>query len=488
MKLHWKQPLSFLLCLGLFTWTGLGQSTLRDASRLQEQGDFSGAASLLKTALHKEKLSVSERHGIKTQIEMLDRILKDYSETKDTLFANLSKAVKDLTRKEFEQWMSEGRFDSRVIDGQTRFTGTSVSNLFFRYPELNPRRLSAKNPKSEASYQKTFLENARAIKKAAQLEKNPYVLPQRFECTMTVTAEKNAAPAGQTVRAWLPITRSNPFQTDIKLLSSTPTLKVLAPEDSPIRSAYFEQVAIQDQPTKFQVAYQYTSHGVHFALRPGQIRPVGLNSELKKFTAEAPHVVFTDKIKGLANELAGKETNPMLQAKAFFDWIAGNIKYSYAREYSTLTNISDYCFGNRYGDCGQEALLFITLCRSKGIPARWQTGWSHFPGTKTMHDWTEIYLAPYGWMPVDPWAGIYAMRYCTTLKPEEQRELRDFYFGGLDQYRLIANSDHNQLLDPPKQSLRSDDVDFQRGELEWGNNNLYFDKYSYDLKVEPVKQ
>src|SRR2546430_10087540 len=33
-------------------------------------------------------------------------------------------------------------------------------------------------------------------------------------------------------------------------------------------------------------------------------------------------------------------------------------------------------------------------------------------------------------------------------------------------YRMAANSDHNQTLKPPKQSMRSDDVDFQRGELE----------------------
>jgi transglutaminase-like putative cysteine protease len=117
-------------------------------------------------------------------------------------------------------------------------------------------------------------------------------------------------------------------------------------------------------------------------------------------------------IRNLAREIIGSETNPMLQAKAFYDWIGGNVFYSFAREYSTLTNISDYCLSHRYGDCGQEALLFITLCRSQGIPARWQTGWNTFPGFKDIHDWTEIYLAPYGWVPVDPWAGIFATRYC----------------------------------------------------------------------------
>ena len=46
---------------------------------------------------------------------------------------------------------------------------------------------------------------------------------------------------------------------------------------------------------------------------------------------------------------------------------------------------------------------------------------------------------------------------------------------------MAANSDHSQQLTPPKNSFRSDDVDFQRGELEYDNTNIYFDQYSYSL-------
>ena len=65
--------------------------------------------------------------------------------------------------------------------------------------------------------------------------------------------------------------------------------------------------------------------------------------------------------------------------------------------------------------------------------------------------------------------------------------MRDFYFGGLEQYRMAANSDHNQTLKPPKQSMRSDDVDFQRGELEWNEHNIYFDQYSWKLDWKELK-
>jgi hypothetical protein len=89
-------------------------------------------------------------------------------------------------------------------------------------------------------------------------------------------------------------------------------------------------------------------------------------------------------------------------------------------------------------------------------------------------------------MPVDPYMGIYATRYANTLTPEQKREVRDFYFGGLDQYRMAANSDHCQILDPPKHFMRSDTVDFQRGELETRSHNLYFDQFDYDLSWKEV--
>jgi transglutaminase-like putative cysteine protease len=458
---------------------------LNHAAALRESGDFKGAAEALTQALQATGLSAEEQKQLEFQRDVLKRIQHDYSLTREELFRKLTASLKDATSQEFEQWLAEGWFDGRSIDGQTYYLDASISNLYFRHPELKSRRM---NGKDDAPEQKRRLEICRAIKEAARKEGTAYVLPHHFLCSMTVGMSNEAAPAGAIIRAWLPVPRQYPFQDEFKWLSSSPRVAGLAPETSPIRSVYLEQRATAGQPTQFEITYSYTARGVFFDLKPEAIgRPDLSDPALARFVAEAPHVVFTDKIRNLAREIIGSETNPMLQAKAFYDWIGGNVLYSFAREYSTLTNLGDYCLTNRYGDCGQEALLFITLCRSQGIPARWQSGWNTFPGGKDIHDWTEIYLAPYGWVPVDPWAGIFATRYSTALTEEERRELHDFYFGGLDYYRMAANSDHSMALDPPKKTMRSDDVDFQRGELEWEEGNIYFDKYSYKLDVHELK-
>jgi len=462
------------------------KNVVEQAVVFEEQGQFREAAGVFTNALAKTNLSAAQRKQLEFELDRLERIRKDFTLTKDALFSQVQALVKDVTPEEFNRWIAEGRFDSREIDGERRFMRSSARNLFYLYPELDSRRVK---PKNSGPHEKAMLDTCRSIQRAALAEKKPYVLPNRFRATMTVTAKPNAAPDGEIIRAWLPIPRHYPYQKDFELRSATPRTKEINPRNSPIRAAYLEQRARDCKPTLFKIKYDYTTFGVRFNVKPDKVRPCNSKDPaLAPFLRETTHVEFTPGIRALSAQIVGAETNAFRKAKKCFDWIADQIKYSYAIEYSTIRNISEYCRTRRYGDCGQEALLFITLCRLNGIPARWQSGWSIFPGDEDIHDWTEIYLAPYGWMPVDPYMGIWAIQISRTFSSAEKREVRDFYFGGLDQWRMIANSDHCQPLSPPKHSLRSDNVDFQRGELEWDEHNIYFDKFSYEFTVKEIRR
>jgi transglutaminase-like putative cysteine protease len=400
--------------------------------------------------------SLGCRAGIESpewEAERQARIRKDYPLTRSQLLEELRQRVREFKPEELDRWETEGRLDSRIFDGERRYLNCLVSNLFFRYPDLRARRIGGK------------------LWAPARLEERPV----RFHVVMTVTVKADAVPAGKTIRAWLPFPRDYETQTEIR--------SDVRPPDAPMRAAYFEKNAEAGKPVVFRLEYEFTRHPVRLALDPAKARPVS-----NEFVREQPpHVVFTPELRALARKIVGDEANPLLKARKIYDWCVDNLQYSFAHEYSTLLNISDFCYRCRYGDCGEMALLFITLCRASGVPARWQSGWVIPPGGENLHDWTEIAVDPWGWIPVDPCEGGSPNR-PASLGAEERRKIRDFYFGGLDPYRMVANRDHGAPLVPPKRTWRSDTVDFQRGELEWGVTNLYFDQFDYSLKATVIPE
>ena len=165
-----------------------------------------------------------------------------------------------------------------------------------------------------------------------------------------------------------------------------------------------------------------------------------------------------------------------MKAQRIFRWINDHFPWASAREYSTIENIPEYVLDNRHGDCGQVSLLFITLCRCRGIPARFQSGFMMHPRAWNLHDWAEVYFEGAGWVPVDQSFGIPTF----ADNPEEKM----FFMGGIDSWRMIVNSDYSMPLVPEKKYPRSETVDFQRGEVEWEGGNLYFPQWSYHMDID----
>lgn len=456
-----------------------------EVRRLESRGAFREAEAWLAERQQERGVEDGMNEVLVMERDRLARIRRDYPLKEDELWERVRASVAEVTREEFEGWVAEGRFDRRTVDGEERFFGSSLSNLFFRHPELEMRRRPARDTTAR---QRAYLENARAIRKAAMAEGRPWVLPKRLKARMTLKVLPGHVSAGERVSVWLPVPRGFPHQTDIQWLGSEPALKALASEWSALRSAYFEIPTAADGSAEVWMEYAYTAWGVWHDL--GQVgRDVEGRRAMSRVDGqetgdglgEGPQIRFTPEMRALAASLGGGSGQPVEVAKRYYDWIAGQVRYSYAPEYSTVDDLAERCRVTGVGDCGQVAFLFMTLCRISGIPARWQSGWSLFPGDETIHDWSEVYLEPWGWVPVDPYMGMYAMQYAPALTEEERRELRDFYFGGLTQYRMAANAGHQQALVPAKRFGRSDPVDFQRGEVETADRNLYFDAFRYRL-------
>jgi transglutaminase-like putative cysteine protease len=447
------------------------QAALLEVRQLIDGGRFKSADAQIAQALAKPSLAPSSREELAFERERMRRILLDFTLTADEAQARLRRQIPDLTPAEFAAWDAAGLLERQVIDGRTLYFNRAPSNLF-RLSAAALKRRSSSRPAWTDGPMESANAHHREIRDQALATGKHSAAPRHVRVTYSITVNADAAPGGETLRAWLPFPRAlKGQQENVRLIESTPAQHVVAPESTLQRTVYLEQRAEAGKPTNFSITYELTVFGQYNAIDPAKVVPATLNADLARDVAERPpHIVFSDAIRKYSREIVGDEKNPYRIAQKLFAAV-DRIPWAGAREYSTISNISDYTLHAGHGDCGQQTLLLMTLLRLNGIPARWQSGWVYSDGDyDNMHDWAWLYLAPYGWVPMDVTFG--------HLKSGDP-QIDTFYLGGLDAYRIAFNDDFSQPFVPAKQHFRSETVDSQRGEVEWRGGNLYFDQWDY---------
>ena len=456
-----------------------GKDALADVMARIDQGRFAEAAAAIDAALADPATAAVTRAGLDFQRERMRRIHMDFTLDEAAVRERVRKQVPDLAEAEFARWKAAGLFESMTIDGRTLYFNRAPSNLFRLSREALKRRDPSLPPLADGPME-SLHPHQRAIRDAARAQGRASVLPQRVRMTQTLTVEADAVPAGRTVRAWIPYPRAIPGQQeDIRTVASVPAKHRIAPESALQRTVYLERPARAGAPTTFSVTYEVTLYGQSHAIDPDRVVRAAVTPELAPFVAQrAPHVAFTDALRAYSKRVVGDEANPYRIVRKLFAAV-DTIPWAGAREYSTIANISDYALHAGHADCGQQTLLLIALLRLNGIPARWQSGMVFSDGDyDNIHDWGQVYLAPYGWVPMDVTTGRLAADKGTGDDPS----MEWFYLGGLDNWRIAFNDDWSREFVPAKRHFRSDTVDSQRGEVEWDGGNLYYDQFDYGFE------
>ena len=411
------------------------------------------------------------------EADLHHRLLNDFSKTREQVKEYIRKYIPDVTDRQLDEWEKTGELECRVIDGEKKYFHNAAPNLFRINKEC--ARLKAKRDTPGRDGEVTVREdNTRAVMKQAAKSKERIGDPKHFRIRYTITVKPDAVPEGETVRCWMPMPRTDvPRQKNVKLLSTSQPDFVRSPMDYAHSTVYMEKKAEAGKPTVFSEEFEFDAYGAWFDLDTAATTTYDTTSDLyKTYTSERDcHMVFTPQIRALAERLTQGAATPLAKARRIFKWVEDNFPWASAREYSTIENIPAYVLDNHHGDCGQVTLLFLTLCRSLGIPAHFQSGFMLHPGEENLHDWGEIYVPEHGWVPVDQSFGI------PSYAKNEQETY--FFFGGIDSFRMIVNNDYGCPLYPAKQFPRSETVDFQRGEVEWAGGNLYFDQWRWKLEV-----
>ena len=470
--------MKWLLCLSLLALpaASLRAATIDEITAQVGDGHWRQARQEIAGELEQTNLDFQTRQALLFQRDRMARMRLDFSKTREQVLREVRAIVPSVTDAQFAAWEKTGALETLDIDGARYYFSNAAANLFRVSPEARALKMELHPGSAPAALYRP--EDVQNVIATCDRTGQPYNSPRTMRITYSLSVHPGVVPPGETIRAWLPFPHAGNRQKNIQLLASEPARCVLANTNDALSSVYLEKTAVSGQPTEFKVVFAYTSDAFYQPLDPARVTRVRLDDPaLQPFLGEEPpQIVFSDEIKKLSQEIVGNETNPCLIARALFGWSASHLPWAPAREYSTITSLPHYALGCGHGDCGIKTMTFMALCRLNGIPARWESGWTTAP-VEDMHDWCEIYLAPYGWVPMDV---TYGLTTCTDERGQW------FYFGGIDADRLVVNTDFCQPLYPAKTFFRSEIVDFQRGEAEWRGGNLYFNQWSWNYQVEEI--
>lgn len=143
------------------------------------------------------------------------------------------------------------------------------------------------------------------------------------------------------------------------------------------------------------------------------------DSELEYFLKQERYIEKDDRqIQQIAESIEGQTEAAIV--KNIYNYVIDNLEY-------TLHGKKDWgavkALQRKKGDCTEYADLFVAICRAKNIPARVVTGYTmRFDNDSPKHNWAEVYLQNYGWVPFDPSGGdvehfIFRNRAFDRLRP-----------------------------------------------------------------------
>jgi transglutaminase-like putative cysteine protease len=164
-------------------------------------------------------------------------------------------------------------------------------------------------------------------------------------------------------------------------------------------------------------------HGA-FAAELGPDRLVPIDGEIAQVSARVGH----------------RGASPYDQARAIYNYVIANMTYEKS---GTGWGRGDaiYACDFKKGNCTDFHSLFIAIARSRGIPARFTSGFPLGASSSGVvpgyHCWAE-FRAGGQWVPVD------------ASEAWKHPQLRDYYFGHLDANRVASTMGRDLQLIPPQ--------------------------------------
>lgn len=271
---------------------------------------------------------------------------------------------------------------------------------------------------------------------------------------VTMDFDLSAQDAGKEVRLWIPYPVSDADQLikDIKVSGDYSESAVYTDRENqtPILYARWDAAAKSRKMT-----LSFHAERLEVVRRDFPARESCWDqSAFKPYLSATRLGPIDGEVRKLALQITRGKKTVLAKAKAIYEWTCSNM---YRDPNTRGCGTGDVCalLQKPGGKCTDISSVYIALCRAAGVPAREIFGLrlgkkAEEDITGYQHCWAEFYMPGYGWVPVDP-ADVRKAMLTENLKLEDAKtkEYRDYFWGGIDPYRITIAVGRDVILNPP---------------------------------------
>lgn len=277
--------------------------------------------------------------------------------------------------------------------------------------------------------------------------------PSSYAGTVTIAVDLSAGELGHDAELWLPYPVSDNDQTIRAVRISGDYSRSAVYTDNangtPMLHAAWDSAAKSRKLTfSFNVERKEILRR-DFPKKEAAWDPADYHMYLQG-TSKAP---LNGEIAKLAGKITAGKKTVLEKARAIYDWTCDNTYRDPNTRGCGEGNVCNLLL-KPGGKCADIHSVFVALARAAGVPSREIFGirlGKHDKDdiTTWQHCWAEFYLPGYGWVPVDAADVRKAMlTEKLALQDAKTREYREYFWGGIDPYRVKLSTGRDLILNP----------------------------------------
>lgn len=267
------------------------------------------------------------------------------------------------------------------------------------------------------------------------------------ELAVTVAAPDDS----KDVRVWLPYPTSDSVQdiSNVRIKGNFSQSGIYREKETGNLALYAEWTT----PTKDRaITLTFDATGRELIRKDFPAVEPAIPVEIQEYLKSTRFIPTDGKVREIALSITNDKQKISEKARAVYQWVVENT----VRDPDVKgcgTGEVEKVLAKRGGKCADISSVFVSIARAAGVPAREVFGLrlgkkDEEDMTSGHHCWSEFYVPGYGWVPADA-ADVRKIMLADKLGLKGAQDKIDYYFGGVEQYRIaLARGGRGYYLNP----------------------------------------